>query len=110
MILLIWHNKYLQWDPKDYDGIKDFYSKEIFIPELSLIHLNDEFYEFNATNFIKSQINLHSDGFNFIKMNLSLEIVCLQNSHYFPFDKLECHIYFSSISHIFQDVNNKLFI
>jgi hypothetical protein len=101
-----WKNKYLQWDPSNYSGLAKFESNDILIPELSLIHFKDDVYKLNATKLKRAKIELHANGFNFVKISLVFDTIWDSDIYYFPFDRKTCVMKFDSSSKLFQDVCN----
>ena len=76
------------------------------IPELTLIHLKDDFYKLNATKLKRAKIELRDDGLNFVKISLVFDTIWDSDIYYFPFDRKTCVMKFDSSSKLFQDVSN----
>lgn len=108
MTQIEWWNRDLNWNPKDFNGLKMIKSNDILVPDLHLIKSFSNYggiYKFNATKNFKTKLILYSDGWNRIELNLTLDVKCDSSLYYFPFDKKICTVRFINSRAIFEDVS-----
>ncbi|UJR10381.1 hypothetical protein I4U23_014586 [Adineta vaga] len=90
-----WVDEFLQWNPKDFNGIHrlNLPSKLIWLPDIVLYNNADEF---SNSNTMQANAMILHNGTVFWPIPTRLKSTCQVDVSYFPYDEQECKLKFGS--------------
>lgn len=99
---LRWHDVYLTWDPKHYNGIKsiNLSARLIWLPDIVLYEdFNSDKLFGSGIDEIQNRLSVNYQGDIIWGLKATFITKCHYNVYYFPFDIQTCHLRYGSWSY-----------
>ena len=107
---LVWYDKQIKWDPKDYGGLKTIKIKPstVWIPDIVLTNSADE--RFQVTPDPKQSVNVnlyHSGVVRWVPI-VTMTLSCPLNLGHFPWDYQSCYMQLGSWAYTYDRIRLRL--